>query len=85
MTRFRLIVFDFDGTLVDSAPWFLGILNDLADRHRFRKIDDDEVEMLRGRSSREILAHLGIPAWRLPLIARDVRQRSAEAPAIPIS
>ena len=30
--RYRLAIFDFDGTLADSLPWFAGILNEVAVR-----------------------------------------------------
>lgn len=81
MRPYQLAAFDFDGTLADSMPWFLGTLNQVADRHRFRKVDDSEIEMLRGRSNREIVRYLGIRPWRMPFIARDLRRRSAQAAA----
>jgi phosphoglycolate phosphatase len=28
---YKLAIFDFDGTLADSFPWFLGMVNGLAD------------------------------------------------------
>jgi len=69
----RLIIFDFDGTLSDSGEWFLTVIDQLAERFRFRSVGRDEIEMLRGRSSREVIRHMGIPAWKLPLISRHVR------------
>lgn len=69
----RLVIFDFDGTLADSGEWFLTVIDQLAERFRFRRVDRDEIEMLRGRSSREVIRHLRIPAWKLPLISRHVR------------
>lgn len=79
MPRYRLVIFDFDGTLADSAPWFLGELADLAATHGFRQVSLKEIEMLRGRPSREIVRYFGIRWWRLPAIARDMRRRSAAA------
>lgn len=73
----RLVIFDFDGTLSDSGDWFLSVIDDLARRYRFRTIAPDEVEHLRHRSSREVIAHLGIARWKLPLIARHLRRRVA--------
>ncbi len=40
---YRLVVFDFDGTLADSFPWFARVINDVADRYRFARIAPDEV------------------------------------------
>ncbi|MEO9132145.1 MAG: HAD hydrolase-like protein [Sphingomonas sp.] len=68
--RYALAIFDFDGTLADSGDWFLSIVGDLARRFRFRAVGTDEMEMLRGLSTREVIRHLGIPRWKLPAIAR---------------
>jgi phosphoglycolate phosphatase len=72
---YRLIIFDFDGTLSDSGHWFLSIVDDLAERFRFRSVHPDEVEGLRKRSTREVIDHLGISRWKLPFIARHLRAR----------
>lgn len=72
---YKLVIFDFDGTLSDSGEWFLSIIDDLSDRFRFRRVDPDEVEALRRRPTREVIQSLGIPGWKLPLIARHVRAR----------
>ena len=72
---YQLVIFDFDGTLSDSGNWFLSIVDDLASRFRFRPVHPDEVEGLRKRTTREVIDHLGISRWKLPLIARHVRAR----------
>lgn len=74
----KLIIFDFDGTLADTFPWFTGVLNDIAARYRFRRIEADEVEALRGYSARQLVAHLGIPQWKLPFIARHMRRLATD-------
>lgn len=70
----RLVIFDFDGTLSDSGDWFLSVIDQIARRFRFRSVQPDEVEMLRHRSSREVIDFLGISRWKLPLIARHIRK-----------
>ena len=40
--RYKLILWDFDGTLADTFGCSLRIYNDLADQHGFRRIDDPE-------------------------------------------
>ena len=73
--RYRLAIFHFDGTLADSFPWFVGAINECADRFGFRRIQADEVEMLRGYEARRVMAHLRAPLWKMPLIARHMRAR----------
>lgn len=75
--RYDLVAFDFDGTLADSFPWFCGVLNGVADRYRFRRVEDSEIETLRGMGASAIVRHLGIPAWKLPLISRHMKALAA--------
>lgn len=77
---YSLVIFDFDGTLADSAAWFRGALRDMAVKHRFKQIADDaEVEHLRGLRTREIIAALGIKMWQLPVLAFEFRQLALAA------
>ncbi|WIW49419.1 HAD family hydrolase [Bradyrhizobium sp. 62B] len=76
---YALAIFDLDGTLADSFPWFLRVINDIADRFNFRRVADEDVEDLRHASTREILARLEVPLWKLPAIARHARRLKAEA------
>ena len=75
---YQLVIFDFDGTLADSFPFFLSIVNQLAERHAFRRVDAAEIPLLRGLPPRAIMAALGLPAWRLPQVARDFMARMRE-------
>lgn len=79
MSRYRLVILDYDGTLADSGPWFADNLNRFAARHRFRQVSRDEIETLRGMSTREVVKYMRVPFWRLPAIARDMR-RAVAAP-----
>jgi phosphoglycolate phosphatase len=78
---YALAIFDLDGTLVDSFPWFLRTINDVADHFGFRRVRDEDVEGLRHASTREILSRLEVPLWKLPAIARHARRLKAEAAA----
>ena len=75
---YKLALFDFDGTLADSFPWFTTVVNDAADKYGFRRIARHEFDTLRGKSAREMIAHLGVRRWKLPFIARYMRQRKAQ-------
>lgn len=76
---YRLIIFDFDGTLADSAAWFAGTLNGVARRYGFREIDVAEMARLRSQPNREIMRRLGVSPWKLPFIAAHVRKLAAQA------
>lgn len=72
------MIFDVDGTLADSLPWLVRVMNDVADRFRFRRIAPDEVETLRGCDTRTILQRLEVATWKLPAIARHMRALKAQ-------
>jgi phosphoglycolate phosphatase len=74
MKRFDLAIFDFDGTLADSAAWFRATINQVAQRYGFRQITDAELNDLRGQRSIDIIRYLGVPTWKMPFIARHMRQ-----------
>jgi len=77
--RYKLAIFDFDGTLADSSGWFVEILNDVAARYRFRQVSRSEIEKLRGKTSREIVRQMRIPFWKMPFIASHMRQLARDA------
>jgi phosphoglycolate phosphatase len=82
---YRLVIFDFDGTLADSASWTARAMIEGADRHGYRRLDAAGIEALRGMDNRAIIRALGVPLWRLPAIVRDMRRRlAAEAGSIPL-
>jgi phosphoglycolate phosphatase len=78
MANYQLVIFDFDGTLADSGDWMVRTLNEIAGQFGLRRVSEQEVDMLRGRSNREIVRYLGVPLWKVPRIATEMRRRIAE-------
>lgn len=76
--KYKLVIFDFDGTLADSFPWFIQVGNSVADVYRFKRVEAHELDTLRGYSARQIVKHLGVAWWKLPLIGRHVRRMAAD-------
>jgi len=79
MTRYRLAIFDFDGTLADSIDWFRASFHDVIARFDLAPVTADELERMRGLSAREIMARLNVSMWQLPAIASDMRKRKLAA------
>lgn len=80
----RLLLLDFDGTLADSRPWFLGALDDAALRFGFRRVSPAEAEALRGLPVRAILRALRVAPWQVAMIALHMRRLAAAAPPPPL-
>jgi phosphoglycolate phosphatase len=66
-----LVIFDLDGTLADSFPWFCRHVNDVADKFGFRRVEN--FEALRHADFRQTFRNLQVPTWKLPAIARHMR------------
>lgn len=71
----KLIIFDFDGTLADTFPCFVRVFDEAAAKYRFKPIDRDHAQGLRGLDARQIMALHDIPLWKTPAIARYMRAR----------
>lgn len=69
--KYRLAIFDFDGTLADSFPFFLRVFNQLARQHGFKGIDPELAPTFRHYTPRQMMELVGMPAWKLPLVARS--------------
>ena len=63
-----LLVFDFDGTIADTLVHSIRILNGLADEFGFKRIEDDELDYLRGRTLWQFIRHLRIPIRKISTI-----------------
>ena len=71
------MIFDFDGTLADSLPWFLGTMDGYRKRFGGKKVDPADLPRLRTLGPGQILAELGMPLWKLPIMVNHVRERMA--------
>lgn len=76
--KYKLVIFDFDGTLADSLPWYGTVINSVADTFKFKRVELHEIDALRGASARQMMQRLGVPAWKLPLIARHMHRLTAQ-------
>lgn len=76
--RYSHLIFDFDGTLADTFPSFLENMKKTAEHFGLRDIDETLIEELRSLGAREIIQRLGIPAWKVPLVARFTRRLIAD-------
>jgi phosphoglycolate phosphatase len=78
-TRYRLAIFDFDGTLADSLPWLRASFHDMIARFNLTPVPAEEMDGLRGMTAREIMARLNVSKLQLPAIVSDMRKRKLAA------
>lgn len=70
-SRFSAIVFDLDGTLVDSAPDLCGVVNQMLKRHGRMELDLDEIRRMVGDGAAKLIER-GFAAHGLPAPLPDL-------------
>ncbi|MDQ3064675.1 MAG: HAD-IA family hydrolase [bacterium] len=63
--QIKNLIFDFDGTLADSLPAMIAVFNSRI-RGEDNPLTNDEIERLRGMTSRKAIKNLGIRWWQIP-------------------
>jgi phosphoglycolate phosphatase len=82
---YALAIFDFDGTLADSFPWFCSVLDQTADKFGLNRVKPEDIPGLREQYSHDVLKYLGVPFYKLPAIATFMRGLAVEGiPNIPL-
>jgi len=76
--NYKLVIFDFDGTLADSFRWFVNTVNHVAKRFRFKPLDVKRMEEFRACSARQMMAHAELAIWKLPRVTREMRRLMTE-------
>ncbi|MEA2096619.1 MAG: HAD hydrolase-like protein [Candidatus Cloacimonadota bacterium] len=76
--KYKLVIFDFDGTLADSFPWFIKMMDVVTEKFNLMKIDKDQISELRKLDSLSFLKHLKIPLYKLPKISTFMRNMMSE-------
>lgn len=78
--RYRLLIFDFDGTLADTFPAFLRAFQEAIPRFGLPAVGPEELARLRGMEAKEIIRFLKLPLWKVPRVGKFVRERMAAEP-----
>jgi phosphoglycolate phosphatase len=74
MGKKKIIIFDFDGTLVDSFRLAISAFNGIAERYGLKKVSLDELDRLRNLSSRELISQWDVSFWKMPFVIRAARK-----------
>ncbi len=70
----KMIIFDFDGTIADSISFIFETANILAEKAGVKKLNTEELNLLRTKSPMEIIKTLKIPLYKIPFLLRDGRR-----------
>ncbi len=75
---YKLVIFDFDGTLADTFPWAMGIIDQICDKYKFKRLERNDLDELRGYDALQILKYFGVPRWKIPMVGKHVRSIMAK-------
>lgn len=66
--HFKLVVFDFDGTIADTLQHSHRILNQLAQEYGFNRLEESELDRAKGMTATQLIRYLRIPKRKVPII-----------------
>lgn len=72
--KYKVAIFDFDGTLADTFPFIMSILDYLTDTYHVDRIDPGDLPQLRKLTIPQLMDHLNFPRWKMALVGRNVRK-----------
>jgi phosphoglycolate phosphatase len=82
---YQLAIFDFDGTLADSFPFFTQVFNQLAEQHGFKGIDTELAHTFRHFSPKQVMEPVQMPAWKLPVVGKSfISLMTKHAASVPL-
>src|SRR3989344_1254519 len=79
MVKTQMVIFDFDGTVIDSLDEELRIFNEIASKSGYTLIDSSNKETLRTKSLRAVISEVGIPMYRIPFLLMRGRREVAKS------
>lgn len=85
MLPYQAVIFDVDGTLVDSFEHFIAILNLLAPKYAFGEMNQDKIEQLRALAPRQIRKTLNLSmlsTFRLIYDCKKEMNRRGQQPTL---
>ena len=69
----KLVIFDFDGTLANTLPVVLAMLDELAEKFKTRKMNHEDLHTLRHYPPMKIMRMHRVKIWQLPSILKYTR------------
>ncbi|HHV96985.1 MAG TPA: HAD hydrolase-like protein [Clostridiaceae bacterium] len=72
------LIFDFDGTVVDSADLYINLCNEMADELKVPRVNIESLKELANLTIRERCKKLNIPLYRLPFLSAIVQEKIAD-------
>lgn len=69
----KYIIFDFDGTIVNSRSLAIQLYNELAEKNAYGKIEEQEIDYLSKLAIKDRLRALRVPFHKLPGLVLEIK------------
>ena len=66
------IIFDFDGTIVDSKHLTMNLYNEIAEKNKLKPITEHDIEHLSRLSYKDKLKYVGVPFYKIQSLITGV-------------
>lgn len=76
------VVFDFDGTIVDSRYLIIDLINQLTHKYNLRSLKEQDYSYLRSLTVVDRCRFIGLPLYKLPLFKLDLTGKYQESAGI---
>ena len=71
----KVILFNFNGTIVNTKNLAIDIFNEIAEKQGYKKISEEEVPFLSTLSIRDRCKTLNVPIYKMPLVGIAIKRR----------
>ncbi|MCY9024088.1 HAD-IA family hydrolase [Priestia megaterium] len=71
----KVILFNFNGTIVNTKNLAIDIFNEIAEKQGYKKINEEEVPHLSTLSIRDRCKTLNVPIYKMPLVGIAIKRR----------
>lgn len=68
----KQVIFDLDGTLVDSLDTFIKVGNEMAEKYGYQPLKDDKIRELLKLPMKSRIKSLGIPVFKIPKMGLEL-------------
>lgn len=74
MSQKTLLLFDFDGTIADTAAIVMEVGNEVLRQYGMDEVPESEFEAMRAKSAPDLIKQFRVPLRKIPAIVTSVRQ-----------
>jgi phosphoglycolate phosphatase len=74
----KTVIFDFDGTIVESGQVVFDLFNSFADKYKYTKMPQEESDYIRTITFKERFKKFNVPLWKIPMLTIDIVKKYKE-------